>query len=230
MSVAARWLALGDLASFEEGRALALETGPLDALAQIPAASGRGALQASLLNLRLAGLLLDLGHPVLAAILFLRCRDWPALRAEVGGTSDAGTLERVSGAVSDVVQAEMERPSTEPSYATHLATALGVLALASGKLSRAREGFEQACALDPGNLLPALELIALDSRHGRFGSAAIRWRRLGERQDPDVPADRLRRVARALAVRSIQRHPGLREAARGLASRLASLRFPPRRS
>ena len=44
---------------------------------------------------------------------------------DAGGTSDAGTLERVSGAVSDVVQAEMERPSTEPSYATHLATALG---------------------------------------------------------------------------------------------------------
>ena len=137
-------------------------------------------------------------------------------------------LERVKASVADVVGAELERRPATPSFATHLASGLGALDLAAGEEASARVRFEQAQALDRGNLLPALELLGLDLRSGRMGPALRAWQRLGEESDPGVPADRLRRVARALAVRSIQRHPGLRETARSLAARLARIRLPQR--
>jgi GT2 family glycosyltransferase len=233
MSVASRWLVLQDPVAFDEFRGLAVSIAPpslrAGELAPAPAASGTS--QAALLNLQLAEAMLELGHPSLAAVLFLRCRSWAALRSEVIRRGRQAMLERVSLAMSEVVSTELQaqRGSDGPSYATHVATALGVMSHSAGRLSEARDRFEEACLLDVNNTLPALELIVLDLKDGLFRSAMTRWRRLGERREPAIPADRLRRVARAVAVQAVQRHPRVREAARMIAARLSLPRLGLRR-
>jgi GT2 family glycosyltransferase len=226
LSVAARWLSLGDAAAFEEGRSVALSTAPasLERIRDV-VASGIGLREADLVNMRLADLLVEVGQPMLAAVLFLRCRDWPALRPEVARRGEIGMLDRVRGAVAAVVDEEIARRRAVPSFATHLATGLAALDLSDGDRRAAQARYEQACALDPGNVLPALELLEMELRFGRAGAALARWRRLGQSPFPNVPAERLRRVLRALAVRFVQRHPRLREAARRLAAHAASFRL-----
>ena len=127
--------------------------------------------------------------------------------------------------MAQVVAAELNgtRESGIPSYATHVAWGLGLVARAAGRHDEARLRLEQSLVLDPNNLRAELELIALDLRRRRFGPAVSRWRKIGERDPIIVPADLLSRVAwtglrtlglREAAERVLQSNPQLEERVR----------------
>lgn len=219
-SVASRWLTLQEPLAFEELYRLARRCAPPrfgeEHLQSDP--PGKGAVRATLLHLRLSLAALDLGFPPLAATLFLRCETRRQLREQSARHGQLETCERVLAAMAQLVEAELNatRESGIPSFATYVASGLGLAARAAGNHDEARVRFEQSLVLDPNNLRAELELIALDFRRRHLGSAFSRWRRIGGRDPIIVPADLLNRVAwtglrtlglRDAAQRLLQRNP-----------------------
>ncbi|MBL8111392.1 MAG: hypothetical protein JNK60_00785, partial [Acidobacteria bacterium] len=222
-SVASRWLLLGEPAAYRELMALARAEAP-EAFREARLGEIRNALPAArlpsaadesaLLHLRLGDALASLGSPVLAATLFLRCRTFSRLRSVAARFGEGETLDRMLLTLARVVDAALtERERGSPaSFATHVATALGLVERSAGRLEEARARFEEALLLDANNTWAALELLALDLRGGRLLAARRRWSALGRGGS--------RRALRAGALWILQRHPRLRELARSLAAKI----------
>lgn len=222
-SIAARWIPIGQPDRAAELRALAASVAPAGFVLPEPAAARSRTAQAALLNLGLADALLGLGRPVLAAVMALRVRDWSEVEGEAVRLGRADALGRVTTAMAGLVADELRLAASggAASYATHLATALGLVHRAAGREAQARASFEDACRLDANAAWPVLELLAGDVASGHWGRAARRWRAFGS---GDARPCRLRRFARAAVVRVAQSHPGVREAARRVASAVLSIR------
>lgn len=235
-SVASRWLPLREVGTFTElyDRARSLAPPSFREKCLEPSPPGTAGIKASLLHLQLSLGALELGLPHLAAVLFLRCETRRELREQAARHDKEKVFERVVSAMAGVVASELDqaRASGRPSYATHLASGLGLVARSAGKRDEARRLFVEALTLDPNNTRAALELIALDLGKHRFRPAISRWRRIAERDQFAVPVDLLSRVAwiglRAIGMqetvrRGLQGAPQLRETARRVKTSIQAL-------
>lgn len=147
VSLAARRLAAGDRAGFDEAWARGLALAPVSFRERWLSGPPPSTAEArGLLHLRLAESLLDLGPPPLAAAMFLRCRTPP----DAAGT---GGCPRIMRAMSQLVASERDAPADArlPSWASHVAVGLAVLENGAGRRARARVRMRQALRLDPAN-------------------------------------------------------------------------------
>lgn len=228
-AVAARWLVLREPRAFEELDELARRVAPsgfrsryLGVESSVPEETAL-----ALLQLRLAAGLLDLGLPVLAAVLYLRFGGWRELPGHASRLGQERTFDAAMAAMLTVVEQQIveSRAAGIPSFATHLASGLGLVARARGDDELARRRFEEALVLDANNVTAGLELLALDLRGFRLRRALARAKALGERGWAPVAADLLVRFGwsalRRLGIeapfrRTLARNPWIRERARGL--------------
>ena len=185
-SLAARRLATGDRAGFDEAWARARTMAPAEFRERwLSGALPSTAEERGLLHLRLAESLLDLGPAPLAATMFLRCRSTPDVAAMAGRS-------RVVRAMSQLVAGELQNPADArtASWASHVAVSLAVLENGAGRRARARVRMRQALRLDPANpraraerlllRLPASArlrpvLLELRARLGRMQAAVMQF-------------------------------------------------------